>query len=348
MKVSKTDFIQFLHCPKSLWLLKHKPNAYPHGEFSDYSQKLAAEGYEVEAYVRQLIEAGADAAQFSFQTVFQTNRGLYAKADMVRLNDDGSVNLYEIKSSTRVKTDAKHNQIKDACFQTIAAEEFGKEVRDVYIVHLNGDYVRKGEIDPKALLTFARVTPRVHEIADETRGEIDQALALLETAEIDESSCSCITLSKANHCDSFEYFNPNLPKPSIYNLPRISKAKLETFVGEGRFDLDEIGLDEVTDKQALVLRSAQMKEPVIDQAALARWFSKAEYPLYFLDYETYASAIPIVDGARPQSPVPFQYSLHIKRTPDDTELVHFEYLAEEAALPLGHGRAHATAHRPDR
>jgi hypothetical protein len=62
-------------------------------------------------------------------------------------------------------------------------------------------------------------------------------------------------------------------------------------------------------------------------------FSKAEYPLYFLDYETYASVIPTVDGARPQSPIPFQYSLHIKRAPDGSELVHVEYLAEEVALP---------------
>lgn len=333
MQISKTDFIQYLHCPKSLWLLKHKPDVYPYGEFSDFAKKIAAEGYEVEAHVRQLIEAGEDAALFAFQTVFRTERGLYAKADMVRTNDDGSLSLYEIKSSTSVKKDAKHNQIKDACFQMIAAEDAGQEVRDAFVVHLNGDYVRDGDIEAQALLTFTKVTTQVREIEDETRGEIGRALALLEAPEIDEKSCSCLTLSKANHCDSFDHFNPSIPKPSIYNLPRISKSKLETFVGDGRFDLDEIGLDEVTEKQAHVLRSAQLKEPVIDQSALSRWFSKAEYPLYFLDYETYASAIPIVDGARPQSPIPFQYSLHVKRTPDDLELLHMEYLAEEAALP---------------
>lgn len=161
MQISKTDFIQFLHCPKSLWLLKRKPEAYPYGEFSGYAKKLAAEGYEVEAYVRELIESRADADQFSFQTVFQTERGLYAKSDMVRENEDGSVNLYEIKSSTRVKTDAKHNQIKDACFQTITAEEVGQEVRDVFIVHLNGDYVRNGDVDPGSLLSFSKVTSEV-------------------------------------------------------------------------------------------------------------------------------------------------------------------------------------------
>ena len=53
--LTKTDFIQFLNCPKSLWLMLNKPSDYPFGEFSAFQQKLAAEGYEVEAYVRQLI-----------------------------------------------------------------------------------------------------------------------------------------------------------------------------------------------------------------------------------------------------------------------------------------------------
>lgn len=334
MRVSKTDFIHYLQCPNSFWLLKHKPDVYSHGEFSDYAKKLAAEGYEVEACVRNLIEGLGDADKFSFQAEFETKRGLYAKADMVRENEDGTINLYEIKSSTRVKTDAKHNQIKDACFQVLAAQELGFRVNQVFIVHLNGDYVRDGEIDPEALLVFADVTTKVHSVKEETEQQISEAVNLLAMPEIDETSCSCLTLTKSNHCDNFDYLNPNIPSPSIYNLPRISKAKLETFVGDGRFDLDEIRIDEVTAKQSLVLRSAQLKEPLIDQDALSQWFSKAEYPLHFLDYETYASAIPIVDGARSQSPIPFQYSLHIKRSPDDMELVHVEYLAEEAALPI--------------
>lgn len=313
--------------------MKVKPDAYPQGEFSEYAKKLVKEGYEVEHYVQNLISARDDANRFSFQTVFETERGLYAKVDMVRENEDGSISLYEIKSSTRVKTDAKHNQIKDACFQMVAAHELGHLVGQVFIVHLNGDYVRNGEIDPESLLSFADVTATVREVEEETQQQISGAINLLEKPKIDENSCTCLTLTKANHCDSFAYFNPDIPNPSIYNLPRISKGKLATFVEDGRFSLEEIDLDEVTEKQRSVLRSAQLKEAVIDQGALSGWFSKVEYPLYFLDYETYASAIPIVNGARPQSPIPFQFSLHVKNAPEDTEFSHFQYLAEEAVLP---------------
>ena len=44
MQLTKTDFIQYLHCPKSLWLLKKDPDHYPHGEFSTFIQKLVREG----------------------------------------------------------------------------------------------------------------------------------------------------------------------------------------------------------------------------------------------------------------------------------------------------------------
>lgn len=334
MQISKTDFIQFLSCPKSLWLLKHKPDLYPHGEFSDYMKKLTAEGYEVEGWCRLYLQSRADAHRYSFQSIFATNRGLYAKADAVRDNGDGTINLYEVKSSTSVKKTGKHNQIKDATFQKIAAEEAGVNVSKVFIVHLNKDYVRKGAIDPEQLLMFEDVTSDVAEVEADTLAEIDQALEVLGQHEIDESSCSCVGLTKSNHCDSFDYFNPTIPKPSIYNLPRISKAKLDGFLADERFDLNKIGLNEVTEKQIPVLRSAHLKQPIIDHAVIAEFFNKVVYPIYFIDYETYSSAIPLVDGARPQAPIPFQYSLHIKRTPDDMELLHVEYLAEKAAMPL--------------
>jgi CRISPR/Cas system-associated exonuclease Cas4 (RecB family) len=334
MQISKTDFIHYLNCPKSLWLLKHKPDRYPHGEFSDYMKKLTSEGYEVESYVQKLIKIQPDAASYSFQSVFQTQRGIYAKADVIRDNGDGTINLYEVKSSTSVKNSGQHNQVQDAAFQKLAAEEAGLKVARVFIVHLNKDYVRQGDIDPEQLLICADVTSDVAEIEAETLAEIDGALELLAQHEIDENSCSCLQLTKSNHCDSFSYFNPAIPIPSIYTLPRISKTMIAGFVADGRFDLDEIGLDEVTDKQAPVLQSAHLKTPMIDQAAIARFFTKATYPIYFIDYETYSSAIPLVDGARPQAPIPFQYSLHVKQTPEDAELLHVEYLAEKAEMPL--------------
>ena len=334
MQLSKTDFLQFLHCPKSLWLLRRKPALYQHGPFSDYLQKIVTEGYEVELYLKSLFSSQIDSDKYSYQTGFKTGDGLYAIADCTRQHDDGSIDIYEVKSSTSVQRGSPQNQIKDASFQKIAAEGAGFTVARVFIVHLNSQYARNGVIDTDELLVFADVTAEVNEMAEQTKREIAAALLLLKSPDIDESSCSCLELTKSNHCDTFDYFNPSIPKPSIYNLPRISKSKLRNFVADGRFALDDIGLDEVTEKQSHVLRSAHLKEPVVDHTIISMWFSKLEYPVYFLDYETYASTTPIIDGARPHAPIPFQYSLHIKRSLNDNKLEHVEYLAEEATLPI--------------
>ena len=330
--LSKTDFIQYLNCPKSLWLMHNKPSSYPHGEFSDYAKKLAAEGYLVEDYVKQLINEGGNSETYSFQREFETDDGLYAKADMVLQNDDGSIDLFEIKSSTSVKDSNPHNQLKDAAFQVIAATRSGEKIRNIFIVHLNGGYERQGDIDPKELLVFADETIRVKALVAETDDEISEALSLLRLTEIDESSCTCLHLSKSNHCDSFDYFNPNVPKPSIYSLPRLSASKRELFVSESRFSLDEITPDEVTRLQRPVLISHQSNEPYIDLAVVEDFISSARYPIYYLDYETYASAIPITNGTSPQGQLPFQFSLHVEEENGDLE--HHEFLANSPELPL--------------
>jgi hypothetical protein len=39
--------------------------------------------------------------------------------------------------------------------------------------------------------------------------------------------------------------------------------------------------------------------------------NKLKYPLYFLDFESYNTAIPLYDGLKPYQQIPFQFSLHI-------------------------------------
>ena len=61
------------------------------------------------------------------------------------------------------------------------------------------------------------------------------------------------------------------------------------------------------------------------------FFERLELPLYFFDFETYASAIPIVDGISLQQQFPVQYSLHILNA--DGSLEQKEFLDRDARLP---------------
>ena len=332
MQLTKTDFIQYLKCPKSLWLLKHEPENYPAGEFSAFLEKITREGYQVEGYVKEFFQH--EKTRFAnFQSEFSSIDGLFARADVIEITQDGETILYEVKSSNRVKKDNDHNHVKDACFQKICAERSGQAIDKVFIVHLNGNYVRNGDINPSDLLIFSDVTDQVGNILGETKGEIDSALELLQQDNIDRDSCSCLQSSRANHCDTFSMFNPNVPVPSIYSLPRLSARKRDDLIGRNIFALNEIPEGySLSDIQQTVLAASKSGEPQINIDSMREFLGKFEFPLYFLDYETFASAIPITNGSSPHKHFPFQYSLHILS--QDGEIKHREYLERKCLLPL--------------
>ena len=45
-QLTKTDFIHYINCPESLWLLKNRPSEYSKGEFSLFLEKLIKEGFK--------------------------------------------------------------------------------------------------------------------------------------------------------------------------------------------------------------------------------------------------------------------------------------------------------------
>ena len=330
MQLSKTNFLHFLECAKSLWLLKHKPTEYPHRTISTYEDKLALEGYEVQKLVQNYLSQQSDAQHYAFEEPYRTEEGLYAAADIIYSNKDGTTDIYEVKSSGSID----HNHLKDAAFQTITIEKSGGKVASIYIVHLNKDYIRGDTLKINEMMTFTLVTEQVRNLIEETKIEVESALNLLSQSKIDETYCSCLELSRSHHCETFEYFNPSVPKPSIYNLPRIGKKKLNQFVTERRFNLMDIDESEVSGNQLTVLKAAKSGSPLINENIIRKFYEQVSYPVYFLDYETYSSAIPIVEGVKPHAHIPFQFSIHVKQSENDYNLQHFEYLAYRAELPI--------------
>lgn len=331
MQFTKTDFIHFLQCPKSFWLKKNEPENFPVGEFSTFQQKLIREGYEVEGLVKRCFDQCSD-RDLSFQTTFSTESGLFARTDALETLAGERRRLFEIKSSTSVKTDSKHNHLKDACFQMICAERSGVEISEVCLIHLNGDYTLDGEIDPERVLTFADITADVRAIENETAREIDEALRLVRQDDIDHSGCPCRRKTRANHCDSFGVFNADIEEPSIFVLPRISVPKITELAANGIFSLADIPRDfHLSDGQRPVALAGWSGEPQIALNRIEAFIDRMERPLHFLDYETFATAVPMIQGSKPHGHIPVQYSIHILEA--DGTLRHKEYLARSMEPP---------------
>jgi hypothetical protein len=78
----------------------------------------------------------------------------------------------------------------------------------------------------------------------------------------------------------------------------------------------------------------------ISVRATRRFLSALRFPLYYLDFETFQTAIPLLDGIRPWQQVPFQFSLHIvasagsaPRYSVDSELEHHSWIWEGQGDP---------------
>jgi hypothetical protein len=56
------------------------------------------------------------------------------------------------------------------------------------------------------------------------------------------------------------------------------------------------------------------------------------YPIYFLDFETFQTAVPLYNNTRPYQQIPFQYSLHYKEY-QTAEPKHYEFLADTDGDP---------------
>ncbi|REE80685.1 uncharacterized protein DUF2779 [Lutibacter oceani] len=347
-QLTKTDYIQYLNCSKSLWLLKNKPEDFPKGEFSLFLEKLIKEGYEVEEYAQELFPNAINLPDFGspeltkqeiekgntkfFQATFLTEKGVFARIDILEKKEDDTWHIYEVKSSTSIKKDRKHNHLKDACFQKHAMLESGYKVSQVSIIHLNKEYIRQGEINPNELLEIEDVTEQINDIYSCVVNQINSAINYINRKSVSLNTCTCREITRSNHCDSFKDLNPDIPEYSIFEIGRISTKKLVELI-----DLDVLAITDIpsdyklNEKQQLQVESVRQNQPVIDHKEIENKLSALKFPLHFIDYETYASAVPRINGVRPHQHIPFQVSIHTMQKDDSIQ--HFEFLANKLELP---------------
>jgi hypothetical protein len=119
---------------------------------------------------------------------------------------------------------------------------------------------------------------------------------------------------------------------SVYDLCSLGCRKAGQLEDLGVKVIKDIPDDfNLTSKQYHQLQATKSGERVINKDEIRHFMSTLQYPLYFLDYETFSDVIPPFDGLRPYQQVPFQYSLHVLESPG-AELVHKEYLHTENSL----------------
>ncbi len=338
--LSKSDFLKYQTCPAYLWAWKNKRDIVPEEMTEDVERRIE-QGIEVEDYARKLFPDGVlvndrlEAAKAKTEelvaagtkTIFQatviTGDRLLAMADVIQKNGDGW-DIFEVKSTTEIKKE----HLMDSTFQLVAFEAAGYKINSVNLIHLNKEYRRHGKVNPKHLFENEEVTEKLRELKPDVEAMTKDAAAYIHREE-EPKTCSCRHKTKSNHCPTFNYYNSDVPEYSIYNLTRISEKKVNGLVDMEVFHLADIPEDfELTEKQQNQVTAHKVGEALVDKDRIREELGKLKFPLYFLDYETCSTAVPIFDGTWPYQQVCFQYSLHIQEEPS-AELIHKEYLAQK-------------------
>src|SRR3990167_2990106 len=208
MVISKSEFMMFLKHPAWLWLKKYDKSKIPIPDedlqarfdegtlFEEYAEKLFPKAlklgyknngvfsgtkyYALPELTRKEIEGGT-------KTLMQGRlevENLTSIFDVIERVEGNTFDLYEIKSSTSVKPD----HIPDLAFQTIVLEKAGLSVRNMYVLHVNNKYERRGAIDPSGITEKSDVTDEVQGSVEETRGNIEKAFAVLDKKEMPDLS----------------------------------------------------------------------------------------------------------------------------------------------------------------
>ena len=126
-----------------------------------------------------------------------------------------------------------------------------------------------------------------------------------------------------------------MPEYSVHQISRIglSPKKLVSLVESEILDIHSVPADfELSDNQRRQVDVAQSGQVTIDTEGVDTFLDRLMYPLAFIDYETFPSAIPRYSGYRPYQQIPFQFSLHIIEK-EGGEVTHSEFLHTKNSNP---------------
>ncbi len=237
---------------------------------------------------------------------------------------------FEVKSTLGVKV----QHVQDAALQYHVLTQAGLELKDISIVHLNREYVRRGLLDIEQLFTMQSVLEEVLEQQEFIQNKITELKTVLTHPDepIMDIGAHCFT---PYGCDFTDHCWSHIPKEdSVFDLPFKPALKLYE---AGYKHLDDIP-DEValSKKATLQLQHYKSGEVFIDHEAITNFLAPLTYPLYFLDFETIMPGIPQFEGQKPFQQIPFQFSLHIQQS-EGASLEHVFFLGDgktDPRLPL--------------
>lgn len=326
--LSKTKYLVGLQCSKALWIHYNDKGLLP-----NIDGRLSAifdQGHRVGDWSKKLFPTGKDLGRIGgfdkpveatrkalrkrkpiFEASFIYN-SCFSRADILTPAEGGRWDIIEVKSSGAPDdpADLRKVYLQDMAFQRYVYEGAGLSVRNCFLLLMNKRYIRSGRIDTQALFSRIDVTARVDAMLPAVHSKVEEMKSVMALPACPEVKVSrhC---SEPYECSLMESCWSFLPQPSVFDL-RNGRDKPWDLLAQGILRMEDVPHDALlSEAQTRQIAAHRSGLPHIDGDAIEKFLARLQYPLFFLDFETIQSAVPMFDRSRPFTAIPFQFSLHI-------------------------------------
>ncbi|MHB9070227.1 MAG: DUF2779 domain-containing protein [Sedimentisphaerales bacterium] len=332
--IIKQQFLDTVFCPTYGWEA-FRSNSKE--ELSIFAQFQMGEGTMVQERARKLYPQGIlisgdniTAAELTkkflqnanveiiFEATFLSGNFI-TKSDILRREGSGW-RLIEIKSGT---SDDKSEYLDDLAYTTMVVKKTGLKLVGSSLLLVSKEY-RLGMSDDKFFEEYG-CSDKIADRVNEFKNMSDTVVQCLSGNQRPEP----VLKLECKKCPIFDKCCGAGIDHHILELPRISHTKFCQLKDMGIVSIRDIPSDfDLSGTQKPVWEAVQ-KGVFIDKKELEIALSQVKYPIYFLDFETVKTAIPLYENVAPHSQVPTQYSIHKCSAPGIVE-GHYEYLADPA------------------
>ena len=341
--LSKSRYTAFCQCPKNLWLKVYKPNEatidagmearfaqgnvvgdLAMGLFGDFKE-AHAEKPDGSLNLTKMVEQTRQWMDEGVENICEASfisEGGYCAVDILRKTAGGWA-IYEVKSTSFPEFNGQEAKLEkyapDIAYQKWVLEQCGVNVTGTYLVCLNSDYVRHGELDIQQLFVVNDMKNFVENEYLKVAHRVAQAMIIINSEQESDTELSECCM-KPYGCAFWGYCKRQhgVPSPSVFDVYGgkgkggfTFKKKLD-YYHQGLISFEDLRSTDIGPIQNLQIEAALTGKEFINPEGIRNFLDQLSYPLYFLDFETMQDAVPQYDGAKVYAQITFQYSLHVK------------------------------------
>ena len=244
----------------------------------------------------------------------------------ILVKENGKWHAYEVKSSTKVS----ETYIIDLSLQYYIMKNSGLEIADISIVHIDNSYVRDGEIDLDQLFYSVSVIDKAKNHNNYVKNKL---MNLHDTLAKD----SVPDIDIGEHCNYPYDCNfkghcwRHIPQYSIFDISRLNKEIKWSLYKRRYIDIKDIPIDtKLSNNQKIEIDSYINQTKIIHKIKIREFVNSLSNNIYYLDFETYQSVVPLFNGLKPYQRFLSNILFHYE---NNGTIDHYEFLGDHSNDP---------------